>query len=69
MASEAVELSHVDKENFGHPEFKRLHSEENSAVKKPKTTGIKKSISWGSRSDAIRTMTYEREYINYDYKW
>ena len=63
MASEGLELSHMDKENFGHPDFKRLHSEEDSPVKKVKNTGIKKSISWGNRSDSIKTMSFQREYI------
>ena len=45
MAAQAVELSHVGKENMGHPDFKRLHSEEGAAVKRPKTnSAIKKSI-------------------------
>ena len=61
--SSDTELSHMDKENFGHPDFKRLHSEENqAAVKKPKTTSIKKSISWGSRADAMQTLSFQREY-------
>lgn len=60
MASDTLELSHMDKENFGHPDFKRLHSEENqAAVKKPKTSSIKKSISWGSRADAMQTLSFQ----------
>ncbi|XP_078349725.1 putative FERM domain-containing protein FRMD8P1 [Oculina patagonica] len=60
MAAEALELSHVGKENIGQPEFKRLHSEEGAAIKRPKTnTGIKKSISWGNRSDFSGTLPHQ----------
>lgn len=60
MAAQAVELSHVGKENMGHPDFKRLHSEEGAAVKRPKTnSAIKKSISWGNRSDFVGTLPHQ----------
>lgn len=63
MAAQALELSHVGKENIGHPDFKRLHSEEGAAVKRPKTnSGIKKSISWGNRSDFAGTLPHQRKY-------
>lgn len=63
MAAQAVELSHVGKANIAHPDFKRLHSEEGAAVKRPKTnTAIKKSISWGNRSDYVGTLLHQREY-------
>lgn len=62
MAAEAVELSHIGKENIGNPDFKRLHSEEGAPVKRPKTnTGIKKSISWGNRSDFSGTLPQQRK--------
>jgi len=62
MASQALELSHVGKENIGHPDFKRLYSEEGAAAKRPKTnTAIKKSISWGSRSDYVGTLPHQCE--------
>ena len=62
MASEALELSHMGKENIGHPDFKRLHSEESAAIKRPKiNTGIKKSISWGNRSDFSGTLPQQRK--------
>ena len=62
MAAQTVELSHVGKENMGPPDFKRLHSEEGAAVKRPKTnTAIKKSISWGNRSDFVGTLPHQRE--------
>jgi len=62
MASQALELSHVGKENIGQPDFKRLHSEEDAAVKRPKkNTAIKKSISWGNRSDYVGTLPNQCE--------
>jgi len=62
MASQTVELSHMGTENVGHPDFKRLYSEEGAAVKRPKTnTAIKKSISWGNRSDYVGTLPHQRE--------
>ena len=60
MASDIVEISHVDEENLERPDYKRLNSEENTSAKKSKTPGFKKSISWGSRSDAT-TVSYERK--------
>lgn len=61
-AADALELSHMARENIGHPDFKRLHSEDDGAVKRPKTnTGIKKSISWGNRSDFSGTLPHQRK--------
>ena len=63
IGSEAVELSEIDKENKGSPEFKRLHSEDSPSVKRQKQS-LKKSISWGSRGDALlnRSISSQREY-------
>lgn len=57
MASEAIELSSAGRDIPGHPDYRRLHSEENTAA--TKRPGIKKSISWGNRSDAMRTLSFQ----------
>ena len=61
MASEALELSSAGRDIPGHPDYRRLHSEENTAA--TKRPGIKKSISWGNRSDAMRTLSFQRKFI------
>lgn len=60
MALDIVEMPDMNKKNMEHPDHKRLHSEENTFAKKSKTPGFKKSISWGSRSDAT-TASFERK--------
>lgn len=61
MAAEGLELSSMSRDITGHPDYKRLHSEENPNTKRPKNinSGIKKSISWGSRADAMRTLSFQ----------
>lgn len=57
MATGALELSHIKRENVTakSPDFQRLHSEESAAIRRP--PGIKKSISWGNRSDYTRSLS------------
>ena len=61
MAAEAVELSRMNRENMAHPDFQRLHSEESAAIRRP---GIKKSISWGNRSDYARSISQQRKSVS-----
>ena len=61
MASEALELSSVGRDIPVHPDYRRLHSEENTAA--TKRPGIMKSISWRNRSDAMRTLSFQRTFM------
>ncbi|XP_044163238.1 putative FERM domain-containing protein FRMD8P1 [Acropora millepora] len=58
MALDIVEMPDMNKENVEHPDYKRLYPEENTSAKKSKKPGFKKSISWGSKSDAT-TVSFE----------
>ena len=60
MALDIVEMPDMNKENVEHPDYKRLYSEESTSAKKSKKPGFKKSISWGSKSDAT-TASFERK--------
>lgn len=57
MATGSLELSYIKRENVTakNPDFQRLHSEESAAIRRP--LGIKKSISWGNRSDYTRSLS------------
>lgn len=59
MATDVLQITDMNNENCDHPDFKRLDSEGNAGYIKPKTPGLKKSISWSGRSDESRTISYE----------
>ena len=62
MATDVLQITDMNNENCDHPDFKRLDSEGNAGYIKPKTPGLKKSISWSGRSDESRTISYERKH-------